>query len=239
MVVAMIRKPKSKQSMGLKLDVPSGFFLTWYTKRGRAFPWRERGVSPYGILLAEILLRQTRAEMVARVWPLLIREYPDANALAAARPTRLLAIVEGLGFGKQRTQALIELGASIKPMGKLPSEPEELMALPHVGLYTAHAVACFGFGRRVPVVDLNVVRVISRFAGIEAPKDIRRRADCVWQIAGSLLPLRRVPEHNYGLLDFAATICKPRSPACFQCPIATRCEFQKMRDSQLTETEAR
>lgn len=184
-------------------------------------------MGPYGILLAEILLRQTRAEMVARTWPLLIQEYPDANSLAAATSTRLFAIVEGLGFGKQRTQALIEVGASIKSMEELPSEPVELMALPHVGLYTAHAVACFGFGRRVPVVDLNVMRVISRVAGIEAPKDIRRGADCIWQIAGSLLPRKQVSEHNYGLLDFAATICKPRSPNCVQCPITTRCDLSK------------
>ena len=138
-------------------------------------------------------MRQTRAETVARAWPLLIQEYPDANALAVATPTRLLAIVEGLGFGKQRTQVLIELGAAIKPMEKLPSEPAKLMALPHVGLYTAHAVACFGFGRRVPVVDLNVIRVLSGFAGIEAPKDIRRHANYVWQIAGKLV----APKEEY------------------------------------------
>lgn len=230
---AMIRKPKSKQSTSLKLEMPSGFFSTWYARQGRVFPWRTPGVRPYGILLAEILLKQTRAEMVALVWPSLIRKYPDANALATARPTLLLSIVEGLGFGKQRTQALLELGASVKTMKELPSEPEKLMALPHVGLYTAHAVACFGFGRRVPVVDLNVVRVISRITGTEPPKDIRRDAEWVWEMAGKLLPRNKVAEHNYGILDFAATVCKPRSPKCNECLIASHCKFGESKLEEL------
>lgn len=224
---------ESKQAKRLKLTVPSNFFSTWYVKHGRAFPWRAKGADPYGILLAEVLLRQTRAEMAARVWPRLIKKYPDPKSLAGAKPTNVERLVEELGFGNQRTRALLELGASIESMDELPTEPEELMTLPHVGLYTAHAVACFGFGRRVPVVDLNVVRVISRLAGIKPPKDIRRGADSVWQAAGSLLPREKMVEHNYGLLDFAAAVCKPRSPQCTECPIVAHCKSGKIKLKEL------
>ena len=97
-----------------------------------------------------------------------------------------------------------------------------VMELPHVGMYSAHAVVCFAFGRRVPVVDLSIVRVLSRLAGIEPPSDIRRAPE-VWEIARSLLPDKEVKEHNYGLLDFAADTCKASSPRCDECPVAPSC----------------
>ena len=100
------------------------------------------------------------------------------------------------------------------------------MKLPYVGVYSAHAVACFAYGRRVPVVDLSIVRVLSRMVGIEPPSDIRR-APKVWEIARTLLPLKEVKEHNYGLLDFAAHMCKAKTPRCEECPVAPGCAHVK------------
>ena len=202
--------------------VPAGFFANWFRVRGRSFPWREEEVSPFGILLAEVLLKQTRAEMVAAVWPTLLRKYPSAASLESANPEVLLQQISCLGFGRQRTTALRQLSAAIDEAGGLPSKPSELLELPHVGVYSAHAVACFAFGRRVPVVDLSIVRVLSRLAGLEPASDIRRAQE-VWEIAQSLLPDKDVKEHNYGLLDFAADTCRARSPRCGECPLAPSC----------------
>ena len=202
--------------------IPAGFFADWYKARGRSFPWREEQTSPYGILLAEVLLKQTRAEMVATVWPALVRRYPSAADLESANPEVLHRHISCLGFGRQRTTALRQLSAALIEAGRIPSQPADLMKLPHVGIYSAHAVACFAFGRRVPVVDLSIVRVLSRLAGIEPPSDIRRAPE-VWEIAWSLLPGKEIKEHNYGLLDFAADTCKARSPRCDECPAASNC----------------
>ncbi len=206
------------------MRVPTGFFVDWYKARGRSFPWREHGTSPYAVLLAEVLLKQTRAEMVAKVWPMLVRMYPSAASLQSADPEVLYQHISCLGFGRQRTTALHQLSAALIESGEMPSEPVELMELPHVGIYSAHAVACFAFGRRVPVVDLSIVRVLSRLAGVEPPGDIRR-APGVWEIAWSLLPGKEVKEHNYGLLDFAAGTCKARSPRCGECPLTSSCAY--------------
>ena len=202
--------------------VPAGFFANWFKMRGRSFPWREEDVSPYGILLAEILLKQTRAQMVAAVWPALYRKYPNAASLESASPEVLHHHISCLGFGRQRVAALRQLAAAINKAGALPTQPADLLKLPHVGIYSAHAVACFAFGHRVPVVDLSIVRVLSRLARIEPPSDIRRAPE-VWEIARSLLPDKEVKEHNYGLLDFAADTCKARSPRCDECPVAPSC----------------
>ncbi len=205
----------------------SDFFQCHYTAHGRSFPWREESTSAFGILVAEILLKQTHAGKVAKVWPSLIAQYPNAVEMAAADPDELFGYISELGFGNQRTGALIALSSAIRQTGEpIPANPKDLMKLPYVGVYTAHAVACFAYGQRFPIVDLSVVRAISRIAGIQSPKDIRRAAE-VWDIAWAILPRRRFKEHNYGLLDFAAAVCKPRSPDCNECPIATKCVYRR------------
>ena len=156
------------------MRVPVDFFVNWFKMHGRSFPWREEDISPFGIILAEVLLKQTRAEMVAAVWPALFRKYPNAASLESASAEVLHHHISCLGFGRQRVTALRHLSAAINEAGGLPTEPGELMKLPYVGIYSAHAVACFAFGHPVPIVDLSIVRVLSRLAGIERPSDIRR-----------------------------------------------------------------
>ncbi len=213
-----------KTSQRTKVDIPRDFFSQWYIAKGRMFPWRDVGVSPFGIIIAEILLKQTRAENVVGVWLDLMRLYPTAGDLATADRESLLDVVARLGFGNQRTSALLDLAVALEEVGDVPADPAELMNLPYVGMYTSHAVASFSFNKRVPVVDINVMRVFSRVAGLDPPTDLRRAPD-IWEIAWELLPYRLVLEHNYGLLDFAAGICKSRSPLCGECPIETICAY--------------
>ena len=210
-----------------RLGLAEDFFVQLYAAHGRPFPWRDQEASPFSILVAEILLKQTRAGKVEKVWPSLVDKYSDAESLAVADPDELCGMIAELGFGSQRTRALIDLASAIKEVGgKLPTQPSELVKLPYVGIYTAHAVACFAFGQRVPIVDLGIVRVISRIAGVEPPCDIRR-APLIWEIASKMLPQQGFKEHNYGLLDFAAIVCKPRSPRCHECPIAAKCAYAR------------
>ena len=103
--------------------------------------------------------------------------------------------------------------------GGLPTQPGESdEASPYVGIYSAHAVACFAFGHRVPVVDLSIVRVLSRLAGTEPPSDITESARGLGERTGLSYPDKEVKEHNYGLLDFAADTCQAKSPRCDEVP---------------------
>ena len=174
--------------------------------------------------MAEILLKQTRAEKVAGVWPSIVSRYRNTEELAVADLHELFEMIAVLGFGRQRVTALVALASSINIAGEFPEHPKDLIKLPYVGIYTAHAIACFAFGKRVPVVDLGVVRVISRLAGVPPPSDIRR-ARLIWDLAWELLPRRDFKEHNYGLLDFGALVCKPRLPMCEECSLVAKCAF--------------
>ena len=212
---------RTPPDLGIRRD----FFQRYYTAYGRPFPWRREGTDPFGVLVAEVLLKQTRAGKVAKVWPSLVAQYPNAAAMAESDPEELFNSVSVLGFGHQRTKALIDLSSAIRITGEpLPSDPEELITLPYVGVYAAHAVACFAFGQRFPIVDLSIVRTISRIAGIQPPKDIRRAGE-IWDIGWALLPRHQYVEHNYGLLDFAAQFCKARSPKCLECPLVKTCAY--------------
>ena len=217
---------KTIASEPARLAIPEDFFVHLYATAGRQFPWRKEEVSPFGVLMAEFLLKQTHADKVAKVWPDLITRYGDAGQLAMARADELYGMIAVLGFGMQRTKALIDVAESITQTGELPSEIEDLIRLPYVGIYTAHAVACFAFGQRVPVVDLSIVRTFSRIIGKETPTDIRR-AKSIWNFAWSLLPQDCFREHNYGVLDFAALFCKPRSPNCSGCPLVRECAYAR------------
>jgi A/G-specific adenine glycosylase len=196
--------------------------VQWFENRGRDFPWR--GEDPYSILLAELLLRQTKAEQVVPVWQQLIREFPTVETIARVDPSHISTIVHGLGFAQQRSSAIHGCFSSISSRhgGVIPCKLVDLVALPHVGLYTSHAVACFAFDQQVPVVDSNVLRVLGRLVGKDFGKDNRRSPDA-WLLAARILPRGLAQTHNYGLLDFSAQVCTSRRPKHHSCPLKSVC----------------
>jgi A/G-specific adenine glycosylase len=107
--------------------------------------------------------------------------------------------------------------------GEFPSEVEGLLAVPGVGRYTAGAVASIAFGRRAPLVDGNVARVLARIFAIE--EDVRGAGLArVWSIAEALVPAKEPGEWNQALMELGATICVPRDPRCLVCPVRDACD---------------
>lgn len=213
--------------------MPPNFFEEWFLEHGRDFPWREEGVSPFHLLVTEMLLRQTRAMQVARLWEAFVERYPDPHSLLRADTERLFEEIQELGFGNQRVEALQSAARHLidRHGGEVPRNEEELLAVPHVGLYIAHALLCFACGKAVAVVDTNILRLFARFEGKEVAQPDIRRNPWAWEMARGLVPQKpqRAENHNYGLLDFTAQVCKPRSPQCERCPLAGECVYGKSR----------
>jgi DNA (cytosine-5)-methyltransferase 1 len=205
--------------------IPANFFCKFSRIHFRKLPWRKSSTSPFQVLIAEFLLKQTKAEDVARVWPHLVAKFPTAQALRKARKSHLLKLLRPLGLHNQRATALQRLAQSLVKEfgGKVPGDIESLLTLPGVGLYTATAVCCFKFKKRVPIVDTNVLRVLGRITGKKYGKDLRR-ADRAWALAWALLPNGECDRHNYGILDFSAKLCN-RQPDCFHCPLKRHCVY--------------
>jgi endonuclease III len=86
-----------------------GFFGRFASDTPRAFAWRAKSVSSFHLLLAEVLLVQTKAEDVAVVWPQLRRKYPTPAALSRARRGSLAKLLRRLGLQNQRAKSLVAI----------------------------------------------------------------------------------------------------------------------------------
>ena len=204
------------------------FFVDWYQAHGRKFPWRQKDISPFAVLVTEMLLRQTQATAVSRLWFDFTLHYPDAWTLAQANRDELFEQLKILGLGHQRSSALVEAAAWLVEHcgGQVPGSKEKLLKIPHVGAYVANAVLCFAYGQKAEVVDTNILRFFSRYYDLTIKPDIRRNPE-IWEIARSSLPeeITEVQQHNYGLLDFTAAVCKARKPQCYACPLVSSCKW--------------
>jgi A/G-specific adenine glycosylase len=196
--------------------------LRWYSLNGRPFPWRDTR-DPYRVLLSEIMLQQTQADRVAARFPLFLETYPDIESLANAPKDDILRAWRGMGYNNRA----VRLHGAVKEVvakygGEVPRDTGALAALPGIGRYTAHAVACFAHGRRVPVVDVNIRRVLSRIFRPMRSLSAAVAEQDAWDLAQSVLPANAY-DWNQALMDFGAMVCPARAPKCSVCPVAEQC----------------
>jgi A/G-specific adenine glycosylase len=95
--------------------------------------------------------------------------------------------------------------------------------LPGLGRYTAHAILTFAYDQPVPIVEANILRLLSRIFDVSAPVDSLPGRTIIWDHAASLVPPRRPGEFNSALIDLGATTCLPRNPKCGVCPVKPFC----------------
>jgi len=190
----------------------------------RAFPWRETS-DPYRIIVAELLLQQTFARKVVPIYEEFLRRYPSATELARAHASKIRSLILPLGL-QYRAKTLKALGRILveENAGKVPDDLRSLLKLPGVGAYTANAVLCFAYGKRRPVVDTNVVRVLQRFFGSKKPLRPGETDRMIWEFAERVLPQRDARRYNIAILDFAALVCTHYKPQCSTCPLRKHCK---------------
>ncbi len=203
--------------------------LKWYKENKRDFPWRYCKDS-YKILVSEILLQQTDAPKVCPVYKRFIKRYPNGAKLQNASISDTTNILKGLGL-YYRARRLVSIGKYLSNFyqGQVPSTKNELLKMKGVGEYVASAVLCFGFNKRVPIVDSNIVRLFQRIFGYRSSKKRPRDDISLWRLAELLLPDKNVRDFNYALLDFSALVCTARNPRHENCPLKSICKYFKKR----------
>src|SRR5690606_15848870 len=113
--------------------------------------------------MSEVMLQQTPVARVAPIWKEWVERWPVPSAMAAASPAEVLRAWGRLGYPRRALRLHECAGVLARDHGDVvPSDVDVLLSLPGVGEYTARAVACFAYGRKVPVVDTNVRRVVAR-----------------------------------------------------------------------------
>lgn len=201
--------------------IDAGELLDWYEFSQRDLPWRRSGVTPWQILVSEFMLQQTPVARVEPIWRDWVARWPTPSATAAATAADVLRAWGKLGYPR-RAKRLHECAIAIATEHDdvVPDDVETLLTLPGIGAYTARAVACFAYGRSVPVVDTNVRRVVARAvhgradpASSSSPRDLD-------DVAALLPDDARAPRFSAALMELGATVCTARGPKCGVCPLS-------------------
>jgi len=209
--------------------------LDWFAQDARDLPWR-RTLDPYAIWVSEIMLQQTQVKTVIPYWERWMRELPDIASLAKAPPERIHKLWEGLGY-YTRVRNLQKAAQQLvrENEGRFPTTFDTVLALSGIGRYTAGAITSIAFNQPSPILDGNVIRVLTRLYGIEEnPKDKATNAQ-LWNLAQDLvlaaksvllspLPLSGpCSALKQSPLELGALICTPKQPRCEVCPLRKPC----------------
>ncbi len=202
--------------------------ILWYQQNKRDLPWR-KDVTAYRVWVSEIMLQQTRVEVVKDYYVRFLTKLPDVKSLAMIEEDTLLKLWEGLGYYRrvrnmqQAAKVIME-----KYHGAFPNRYDDILSLPGIGDYTAGAISSLAFHQPVPCVDGNVLRVLSRVTG--STKDISnaKTKEYFKNLITEVLTEKNVSDLNQGWMELGALICLPNGkPLCEDCPLKEYCIARK------------
>ncbi|RGE46615.1 A/G-specific adenine glycosylase [Comamonas testosteroni] len=202
--------------------------VQWQASHGRNhLPWQQTR-DPYRVWLSEIMLQQTQVSTVLGYYQRFLDAFPDVASLAAAPQDAVLALWSGLGY-YSRARNLHKCAQAVMEQwgGAFPRTAEDLATLPGIGRSTAGAIASFCFSERVPILDANVRRVLTRVLAFDGDLAQSKNEKQLWDLAQQLCPTQNLqeamPRYTQGMMDLGASICTPRKPSCLVCPLHSEC----------------
>lgn len=202
--------------------------MQWQASHGRNhLPWQQTR-DPYRVWLSEIMLQQTQVSTVLGYYQRFLDAFPDVASLAAAPQDAVLALWSGLGY-YSRARNLHKCAQTVMEQwgGAFPRTAEALATLPGIGRSTAGAISSFCFSERVPILDANVRRVLTRVLGFDGDLAQSKNEKQLWVLAQLLCPTdnlhEAMPRYTQGMMDLGASICTPRKPSCLVCPLHSEC----------------
>ena len=201
--------------------------LTWYEANKRDLPWR-KDKDPYHIWVSEIMFQQTRVEAVIPYYERFMTALPTIEALAKCQEDPLLKLWEGSGYyNRVRNMQKAAQTICAEYGGQMPQTYDGIVALSGIGPYTAGAIASIAFDERVPAVDGNVLRILSRVS--QDDSDILKDATKKRMTAqlSQIMP-KEAGAFNQALMDLGSSICIPNGePFCENCPWEAVCQAHK------------
>lgn len=191
-------------------------------------PWRGEA-DPYKIWISEIMLQQTRVEQATPYFRQFISLFPTVYHLAKADQQEVLKAWEGLGYYSRARNLHTAAKMVVNDFdGKLPQTYDEIIQLKGIGPYTAAAITSIAFNKANAVVDGNVIRVLTRYYGIEDDTRSAKTRNQVQQYANELIDKNHPGDFNQALMELGSIVCTPASPDCLNCPIQAECVASKM-----------
>ncbi len=189
----------------------------WQQRHGRHdLPW-QRDPSPWRVWVSEVMLQQTTVTRVMRTFDVFMARFPAPEELACASHDEVMHAWDGMGYYRRAAN----LHAAAKRLteeygGQVPSDAQVLQSMPGIGPSTAHAIACFGFGQPLAILDANAKRVYRRVFDVH-------RDPALWDVAVQSIPTATPQAFNQGMMDLGATVCMSAHPECGACPCRDVC----------------
>ncbi|MGE4314432.1 MAG: A/G-specific adenine glycosylase, partial [Pseudobdellovibrionaceae bacterium] len=212
--------------MHLQIPIFREKLLDWYDSQARALPWRvpaNTSPDPYKIWLSEVMLQQTTVQAVIPYYLKFLAKWPTIQDLAAASQDDVNREWAGLGYYSRARNLLACAKEIVAQGGIFPRNGEGLQALPGIGPYTAAAIASIAYNIPANAADGNVERVMARYFAIETPypegKKLAR--DHAESFIGDYEG--RHGDYTQALMELGATICRPKTPLCGECPVREGC----------------
>lgn len=197
--------------------------LRWYDENKRSLPWRDCN-DPYKIWISEIMLQQTRIDQALPYYKRFTRKFSSVEVLAEADQQEVLKVWEGLGYYSRARNMHAAAKTIVEEFdGSVPDTWEEITRLMGVGPYTASAVLSIAYGKPHAAVDGNIIRVLTRYYGIEENVRETSTRNSIQELADELLDRERPGDYNQALMELGATVCTPSNPECTQCPVSGGC----------------
>lgn len=198
--------------------------LSWYQLHGRHdLPWQRQ--SPYHVWISEIMLQQTQVTTVIPYYERFIARFPDIASLASASEDDVCQLWAGLGYYHRAKNIHKTAQILVKDhYGLIPNELSVLKTLPGIGPSTAAAITSQAYSKADAILDGNVKRVLARFFGIEGPINAKETTKILENLANACMPKHSCQSYTQAIMDMGATCCKPKNPACQNCPLSTHCQ---------------
>lgn len=213
--------------------------LDWFAQNARDLPWR-RTHEPYAIWVSEIMLQQTQVKTVIPYWERWMRELPTLTALAEASSERIHKLWEGLGYyTRVRNMQKAAQHIVANHSSDFPTNFEHVLALSGIGRYTAGAICSIAFNQPTPILDGNVIRVLTRIFAIDGNVRDKATNTQLWELSQELVSHARNATRknvapfmresmtcshlNQSLMELGALVCTPRAPQCLLCPLSKSC----------------
>jgi len=187
----------------------------------RDFFWRKEKLNYFQFVMLELLLQKTRAENAEEIIKIFLNKYRTPNDINKKNKNEIKKLIYNLGLQNQRLKSIYKIADYFKN-----NESIELEKIFGIGHYICNAVKCFYFNQKVPVIDINTSRIISRVFGIDNKIDLRKNL-VLSKKAKEFLPAKNYRKFNWILLDFGALVCKQK-PLCTECPITKYCNYYKI-----------
>ena len=202
--------------------------LAWFDRSHRPLPWRADR-DPYRIWVSEVMLQQTTVAAVVPYFERFLAAFPTVQALAEADEQHVLRLWQGLGYYRRARHLHAAARKLVTEHGStLPDDPGVWAELPGVGRYILGAVLSQAFDRRLPIVEANSLRVLSRWFASQLDPREGEGKKWVWAAAETVLPRERVGDFNQAVMELGALVCTPDNPKCDACPVRTQCAARKL-----------